>query len=56
MYALEMTSGGMTYKQSFMTIGSGIQLIVRLLPENFERPLCWYYRWDGFMIYAAEMA
>jgi hypothetical protein len=34
MYAAEMTSDGMT---SFMTIGSGIQIIFRALPQELER-------------------
>jgi hypothetical protein len=32
----EMASGGMTYIQRFMTIGSGIQVILRELSQKFE--------------------
>jgi hypothetical protein len=35
-YAVEMVSGGMTYTQRLMTIGLGIQVILRLLPQQFE--------------------
>jgi hypothetical protein len=36
-YAVEINSGSMIYSYvpSFMTIGSGIQVIFRLLPEKF---------------------
>jgi hypothetical protein len=37
MCAFEMTSGGMIYIPSFMLSGSGIQLILRVLPQQFER-------------------
>jgi hypothetical protein len=37
MHAVEMTSGCMTYTYRFMTIGSGIRLILRMLPQQFER-------------------
>jgi hypothetical protein len=36
-YAIEMASGSMIYIPSFMTIGSGIQVILRLLRQQFER-------------------
>jgi hypothetical protein len=32
---VEMTSGGIIHLPSFMTIGSGIQVILRLLPKEF---------------------
>jgi hypothetical protein len=32
-----MVSGGIMYIPSFMTIGSGIQVILRVLPQQFER-------------------
>jgi hypothetical protein len=35
-YAVEMGSGGMIYIPSFMTIGSGIQVILRLLPRQLR--------------------
>jgi hypothetical protein len=43
MYADEMTSGGMIYIPSFMMITSGIQVIYRILPQQFEKLQCWYY-------------
>jgi hypothetical protein len=54
-YIVEMGSGGMIYVPSFMTIGFGIQVLLRLLLEQFERLQCWYYSWEGFMKYAVEM-
>jgi hypothetical protein len=39
----------------FMAIGSGIQVILNLLPQQFERLPSWYYRWKGFMKYAVEV-
>jgi hypothetical protein len=39
-----------------MTICSDIQIILRVIPEQFERLQCWYYRVDGFIKYAVEMA
>jgi hypothetical protein len=36
-HTVEMASGGMTYVQSFMTIDSEIQVILRVLPQQFER-------------------
>jgi hypothetical protein len=44
-----------TYIPSLMTIGSGIQAILRVLPQQFESLLCWYYWWEGFIMYATEM-
>jgi hypothetical protein len=31
------------YVPSFMTVGSGIQVIIGSLPKKFERLQCWYY-------------
>jgi hypothetical protein len=42
-YVIQMDSGGMIYIQSCIMIGSGIQIILRLLPQQFERLQCWYY-------------
>jgi hypothetical protein len=39
-YAVEMASDGMIYIPSLMTIGSGIRVILRVLPQQFERPQC----------------
>jgi hypothetical protein len=33
-YIVEIASGGMTYMQSFMAIGLGVQVISRLLPQH----------------------
>jgi hypothetical protein len=37
MSAVEMASGGTIYIPSPMTIGSGIQVILRVLPPDLER-------------------
>jgi hypothetical protein len=42
-YIVEMASDGMIYIPSFMKIGSGIQVILRLLPQQSKRQQCWYY-------------
>jgi hypothetical protein len=36
-YAVEITSDGMTYIPSLITIGSGIRVILSVLPQQFER-------------------
>jgi hypothetical protein len=46
---------GMTHIPSFMKIGSGIQILLRLLPQQFKWLQYWYYSWEGFMMYAIEM-
>jgi hypothetical protein len=33
----EIASGSMTYIPSFMTIGSGIQVILKALPQHHDR-------------------
>jgi hypothetical protein len=38
----EMASDGMIYVSSLTKIGSGIQVIFRLLPLHSERLQCWY--------------
>jgi hypothetical protein len=43
MYAVESASYRMALKPSFMTVCSGIQVILRLLSQQFERLQCWYY-------------
>jgi hypothetical protein len=35
-YAIEMASGSMMYTPTFMMIGSGIQVMLRLLPQQFQ--------------------
>jgi hypothetical protein len=39
----------------FMMTGSGIQVILRLLPHKFEKLQCWYYCLEGFVKYATKM-
>jgi hypothetical protein len=41
--AFEMGSTGTICVPNFMTIGSGIQILLRLLPQEYERLQCWYY-------------
>jgi hypothetical protein len=41
-YAIEMTSGGMIHIPGYVTIGSRIQVVLRLLTQ-FERLQCWYF-------------
>jgi hypothetical protein len=41
-YTVKMASDGMIYIPSFMKIGLGIQVILRLLPIQSERLQCWY--------------
>jgi hypothetical protein len=43
---------GLIHVPSFMKIGLGIQVTLRLLPQQFER----LYYWEGFMMYATEIA
>jgi hypothetical protein len=49
-------SGGMIYMPSIVKIGSGVQVILRLLPQNVERLQFWYCGLEGFVNYALEMA
>jgi hypothetical protein len=37
MYAVEMTLDGMIYIPSFLTIASGIKVILRMSPQQFEK-------------------
>jgi hypothetical protein len=45
-----------TYILSFTTISSGIQEILRVSPQQFERLLYWYYSWNGCLQHAIQMA
>jgi hypothetical protein len=36
-YTVEMASGGMIYVPRLVTIGSGIRMILRVLPQQFQR-------------------
>jgi hypothetical protein len=40
----------------FMTISSGIKVILRVIPQKFERLYCWYCWWEEFIMYAVAMA
>jgi hypothetical protein len=55
-YSVEMISGGIIYLRSLMKIGRGVQTILRLFPQQFERLQYWCYLWEGFMKFAVEMA
>jgi hypothetical protein len=39
-YSVEKASDGMMYVLSYMKIGSGIQVILRLLPQQSEKLQC----------------
>jgi hypothetical protein len=39
-YNIEVAIGGMTHMLNIMMIGSGIEVIIRLLPQQFERLQC----------------
>jgi hypothetical protein len=41
---------------SFMMVSSGIQVILKLLPQQFAMLQCWCCWWKEFMKYAIEMA
>jgi hypothetical protein len=55
-YVVESTSYDMVFIPWFVTIGPGIRVILRLLPQLFERLQCWYYWWEEFVKYAVQMA
>jgi hypothetical protein len=39
-----------------MAVGSGIQILLRFLPQQFEKLQSWYYSWEGSMKYAIKIA
>jgi hypothetical protein len=41
-YTVGIALGDTMYVQSFMKIGSGIQVTLRLLPEQLKGLQCWY--------------
>jgi hypothetical protein len=65
-YAVGMASGGVIYIPSLMTIGSGIRVILRVLPQQSERRNVgitdkrelWCTHWDGLsgMIYKYQVS
>jgi hypothetical protein len=44
-HAVQVACDGMMYTLSFMNIGSGIQVILSLLPRQLEWLECWYHWW-----------
>jgi hypothetical protein len=52
-YAVEMASHNMMNIPRFM-IGLSIQVILKLLPQQFDILQCWYCWWKGFMKYDIE--
>jgi hypothetical protein len=42
--------------RNLMTLGSGIQVILRLLPQRFERLQCQFYWWERSLNCSVEMA
>jgi hypothetical protein len=42
----------MIYIPSFVTFGSGINLILTFLPHQCEKLRCWHHCWDGSVKYA----
>jgi hypothetical protein len=50
-----MASDDMTFMLNIMTIGSGIQVILRLLPQQIERLQYWYYWRESFMIHTTAI-
>jgi pilus assembly protein TadC len=55
-YGVEMASGDMSFLRRSMSAGSGIKVILRILPQQFERTYSWYYRLEGFIKYGIEVA
>jgi hypothetical protein len=55
-FAVEMMTGGMIYMPSCMMIGSGIQVILKLMPKPFDTLLCLHYWWEVLMKYAVVTA
>jgi hypothetical protein len=49
-----MASRGMTHTPSLITINSGIRVILRVIHQQFEMLYCWYYWWEGFVMYTFE--
>jgi hypothetical protein len=53
-YAVEMASDDIIYISNFTPIGSGMQVILLLLHQKFERLQYRYYSWE-ILKYAVEM-
>jgi hypothetical protein len=43
------------YIPTSMTVCSGIQVTLRLLPQQFDRLYCWYYWYEVFMKYVVGL-
>jgi hypothetical protein len=54
--SIQIARGGMTYIQCFMMTGSEIQIMLRLIPQQFENLQCWYCWWERFRKNDIEMA
>jgi hypothetical protein len=54
-YTVDTASDGVIYIQSFIMIGSGIQVILRLILQQFERLQCWHYWWERFTKCSIDM-
>jgi hypothetical protein len=55
-YAIEIIPGGTICIPSFMTVCSGIHVMLRLIPQEFEGLHYWYYWRKRFIKAAVEMA
>jgi hypothetical protein len=44
------------YIPSFMKSGTGVRAMLRICLRNLRGCKCWYYLWEGFMMYTVEMA
>lgn len=51
-----MASGSMIRVPSSMTVSSGIQVIFRVLSEQYERLEVWYSWWKGYIKYVVQIA
>jgi hypothetical protein len=58
LYVVEMAAGGMIHVPSFMTVGSVIRVILRLVPQQLESLQCFYvyYLREGIVKCPVEMA
>jgi hypothetical protein len=54
-HTVEVVSDGMIHIPNFMKISWNIQVILRLLPQQFEGQRYWYYGRERSMNYTVEM-
>jgi hypothetical protein len=52
---VEMAPKSMTFRPNLLKIYLGLRVILMLLPRHSDSLLCWYYKWEAFMIYVIEM-